>query len=226
MLSSIKSISLFLLLMLLLTGFFPSTTFCIQKPEDSTSSMTGVLSIGPDGNIYIKFTKSHAAFTVGKMIMGQVPLEELTTNQADQHEFQKAAYIAYNAWEKCEEAKESYRKGKIPLVQMEWACARYKAMTAEEVLIGTKAILDNLGSEIEWAKPLNEISKLDNENAKQEEQDAIDRGAEPTALGYEPPSVAEGVPPPINISDPGINTNNILDTLPIRNTEGQPISPS
>jgi len=209
MISSIKSICL-LLLLLLLAGFFTSTALA------NTSSMTGILSIGPNGNIYIQFTTSHAKFTVGDLIMDKVPLEELTTSQADQHALQKAAYIAYDAWERCQEAKELFKKGKIPSVQMEWACARSNAMTALELSIGTKTILDNnLGSQIEWAAPVYEISKLDLENAKKEEQNAIDRGAEPTVLGYEPPG--EGETAPINLSDPTIESGKVvLDSLPIR----------
>ena len=210
MISSIKSICLVLLLLLLVV-FFTSTALA------NTNEMTGILSIGPDGNIYIQFTTSHAKFTVGDLIMDKVPLEALTTDQADQHELQKSAYIAYAAWERCQEAKELFKKGKIPKVQMEWTCARYNKLSAEETMIGTKDILDNLGSQVEWAAPVYEISKLDFDNAEQAEQNAIDRGAVPTVLGYEPPGEGEALP--INLSDPNINTNNyILDTVPIRDT--------
>jgi hypothetical protein len=219
--SPIKLIFVCFVFILLLAFFSLPTAFCAQKPEVNTSNMAGVLSIGPDGQIYIQFTESHAKFTVGNLIMGKIP-EELTLAQADQHELQKAAYIAYNAWEKCREAKERAAKGEIPTVQMEWACARYKAKAAEEVLIGIKTILDNnLGSEIDWAKPVYEISKLDDENAKQEEQHTIDLGAVPTEEGYQPPGEGfrAGFTPPINISDPVVNTKNlILDTVPIRDT--------
>jgi hypothetical protein len=210
MISSIKSICSVLLLLFFFAGFFTSTALA------NTNGMTGILSVGPDGNIYIRFTETHASFTVGKLIMGGIPLEVLTTDQADQHELQKAAYIAYAAWERCQEAKELFKKGKIPKVQMEWACARYDKLSAEETMIGTKDILDNLGSQVEWAAPLYEISKLDFENAKKEEQNFIDLGAEPTALGYETPG--EGETLPINLSDPSVNTNYILDSLPIRDT--------
>jgi hypothetical protein len=218
MISPIKSISLFLLLMLLLTGFFPSTAFCTQKPEDSTSGLTGTLTIGPDGHIYIKFTKKHAAYKIGKVITGEIPLEELTTDQADQHVLQKAAYEAYNAWLKCEEAKKKFANGKIALIQTEFECARYNKLAAQELFFGTKAILDNLGSKVEWAGPANEISKLDLENAENEMQNALDNGAVQTVLGYEPPG--EGEPPPINLSDPGFNKNLILDTLPLSDRAG------
>jgi hypothetical protein len=234
MFSSIKSISLVLLL-LLLAGFFTSTAFCKEKPKDSVSSsmdspsrFAGKLSICPPGEICIQFLTSHAKFTkvaaVGDLVMNKVPLEELTTAQADQHEFQKAAYIAYDAWERCQEAQELFKKGKISKVQMQWSCARYNKLSAEETLVGTQAILDNLGSQVEWAAPVYEISKLDFDNAEQAEQNAIDRGAEPTALGYEPPG--EGETPSINLSDPSFNPNLILDTLPITDTSAATRTPA
>ena len=148
------------------------------------------------------------------MVINKVPLEELTTAQADQHAFQIAAYLAYDAWKRCQEAQELFKKGKITKVQMQWSCARYDELSAEETMIGTKAILDNLGSGVDWAAPVYEISKLDFENAKKEEQNFIDLGAEPTVLGYEPPG--EGETLPINLADPTINPNYIIDTLPIR----------
>jgi hypothetical protein len=229
--SPIKSISVSFVFILFLAFFCLPTAFCAQKPEVNTSNMTGILSIGPDGNIYIQFTKSHAKFTksttVGDLIMGKIP-EELPLGQADQNELQKAAYIAYNAWERCREAKERAAKGEIPPVQAEWACARAKAMSAEETMIGIQAILDNnLGSEIEWAEPLYEISKIDDENAKQEEQHTIDLGAVPSEEGYQPPGqgFAGGFTPPINLSDPVVNPNKyILDTVPIK--DGLSVSPA
>ena len=151
--------------------------------------------------------------------MNRVPLEELTTEMADQQDFQKAAYIAYSAWEKCQEAKELFSKGKISSVQMEWACARANRMEAEETLIGTKTILDNLGSRVDWAAPVYEISKLDYKNAEQAEQNAIDRGAVPSELGYEPPGEGEGPTLPVDTSDPTIASDKlILDTVPIVDT--------
>ena len=150
--------------------------------------------------------------------MDKVPLEELTTSQADQHALQKAAYEAYTAWEKCQEAKELFKKGKIPSVQMEWACARADKLAAQETMMGTKEILDNnLGSQIEWAAPFYEISKLDFENAEKEEQNFIDLGAEPIVLGYLPPGLAEIFTPPINLSDPTIVPDKVvIDALPTR----------
>lgn len=210
--------SLFVFLLFLLLAFFSlSTAFSAQESEVHSSTMAGILSIGPDGNLYIQFTKSHVQLSVGKMIMGEIS-EDLTVDQADQQKLQKAAYITYNAWRKCQIAQKKAADGKIPLVQSEFECARYRLHSADEALAGTTAILNNnLGSEIDWAKPVYEISKIDLANAKKDEQTAIKNGAVPTEEGYEPPGGTTGLKPPINISDPDINRGKyILDAVPIR----------
>jgi hypothetical protein len=227
---SSKSISLCLLLILVLTFFSPPTAFCEKKSEGCSKSTTGILSIGTDGNIYIHFTDSHIKSTVGNLIMGEVPLEVLTLEQADLNEFQKAAYIAYNAWLKCEEAKKKLANGKIALIQMEFECTRYNLYNSKEVLIWATAILNNnLGKEIPLAAPMSEISKLEIEKDNQKLSDLIDLGAEPTAEGYQPPGEAEGfatdvLPPLINISDPIIYTDKVvLDYVPL--SDSGPCSP-
>jgi hypothetical protein len=208
-----KLISVFFVFLLLLAFFWLPSAFCAQKPDVNNDNMTGVLSIGPDGQIYIQFTKSHAKFTVGNMIMGKIPEKELTIEQADQNELQKAAYLAYNAWLKCQIAKKKAADGKITAVQMEYECSRYRLYSAEEGVTDASAINNNLG--IDWATPYYEISKLDSENAKKDVQNALNNGAVPTPEGYQPPGGA-GFTPPINISDPSINTKNfILDTVPL-----------
>jgi len=221
--SPIKSISVSFVFILILAFFSLPTAFCAQKPEVNTNTMTGVLSIGPDGNIYIQFTEGHAKFTVGDMIMGKIP-EELTVAQADQHELQKAAYLAYNAWLKCQTAKKKAVDGKITAVQMEYECSRYRQYSADEVLAGTQAILNNnLGSAIPWAEPVYEISKLDSENAKKDEQNALNNGAVSTPEGYEPPGGLVGTTPPItpiNTSEPSVDTRTyILDRVQSREIE-------
>jgi hypothetical protein len=224
MLSSSKLKSVCLLLILLLTIFLPPTAFCEKKSEATNTTAepigtTGVLSIGPNGNIYIQFTESHAKFTVGNLIMGEMPIEELTLGQADQHEFQKAAYIAYDAWLKCEEAKKQAADGKITQVQMEFVCARSRVRNFEEVSIWATAILDNnMGKDIPLAAPLSEIVKLEIEEGKQQEQYYLDLGAEPTAEGYEPPGFTADIIP-FNTSDPIISDKLVIDSLPIVDTD-------
>ncbi|MCJ7541507.1 MAG: hypothetical protein MUO88_17810, partial [Desulfobacterales bacterium] len=189
MLSSIKLIFVCLVLILVLTIFIPPTAFCDTKSE--TIGTTGVLSIGPNGNIYIQFTESHTKSTAGNFIMG-IP-EELTQTQSDQHDFMQAAYNAYNAWLKCEEAKKKAADGKITKVQMEFECTRYNLYNSKEVSIWATAILDNnMGKDIPLAATMSEISKLEIEKDNQILSDLTDLGAEPTVLGYEPPGEAEG----------------------------------
>ena len=108
---------------------------------------------------------------------------------------------------------------------MEFECARYKVRNSEEVLIWSMAILDNnLGSEIPLAAPMSEISKLEIEKGKQEVENLIDLGAEPTAEGYQPPGEAEGfttdaIPPTINTSDPVLSDKFVIDSVPLVDTE-------
>jgi hypothetical protein len=197
MLSSIKSISLCLLLILVLAIFLPPKAFCDNKSE--VTDTTGVLSIGPDGNIYIQFTESHAKFTAGDFVMGDKLFEAPT----------------YTQQLKCEEAKKEAAEGKITKVQMEFVCARSRVRNFEEVSIWTTAILDNnMGEDIPLAAPLSEISKLEIEEGKQQEQYYLDLGAEPTAEGYEPPDFTADVIPP-NTSDPIISDKVVIDSLPI-----------
>ena len=154
--------------------------------------------------------------------MGKIP-EELTVGQADQNDLQKAAYLAYNAWLKCQIAKKKAADGKITPVQMEYECSRYSLYSAEEGLADAIAINNNL--DINWVTPYYEISKLDSENAKKDVQNALNNGAVPTPEGYQPPGGPVGITTPINISDPNINTNKyILDTVPLSKQEVQPAS--
>ena len=223
MISSIKSISLFLLLILVLVIFFPPTAFCEKKSEATNTtaepiSKTGVLSIGPDGNVYIQFTESHAKFTAGNFVMGDKLFEvpTLTQQQADQHEFMRAAYNAYNAWLKCEEAKKKFANGKMTKVQTEFECTRYDLFNSTEVSIWATAILNNnMGKDIPLAAPLSEISKLNIEQDNQKLSDLIDRGAELTSYAYGPPDFTADVIPP-NYSDPILSGELVIDSLPTR----------
>ena len=204
---------------ILLSAFLGLTTaFCAQESEVNTNTMAGKLFIMPNGNTGIWLIKSHIKSTVGDMITGKIA-EDLTVDQADKDALQRAAYLAYNAWLKCKTAKKKAADGKISKVQSEFECARYRLYSADEVLAGTKEVLNNnLG--INWVIPVYAISKLDSENAKQDEQNALNNGAVPTPEGYQPPGGPVAPPNiPIDISVPVPNTNVIIDTLPIQDTK-------
>ena len=230
--SSNKSISLCILLILVLAIFLPPTAFCEKKTQANITTpeaigTTGVLSIGPDGKIYIQFTKSHIKSAVGDLIMGEdiFKIQMLTQEQSDQNEIQKAAYIAYDAWLKCEEARKKFANGKTALIQMEFECTRYKKLSALESLVGVTAIINNnLGSDIEWAEPVYEISKLDVEKYTQEVENLIVRGAIPTTEGYELPGEAErfttdAIPTGYDTSDQELNPEEeVIDSVPVVDT--------
>jgi len=221
-----KLISLCLLFIALLMICLPPTAFCEKKSEAigttaEVTDTTGVLSIGPDGNVYIQFTNRHTKLTAGDFILDAIAETELTQTQSDQHEFMQAVWNVYNAWLKCEEAKKKFANGKMTKVQTEFECTRYDLLNSTEVSIWATAILNNnMGSEIELAAPLSEISKLNIEQDKQKLSDLIDRGAELTFYAYGPPDFTADVIP-LNTSDPIIVSDKlVIDSVPIRDAAG------
>jgi len=221
MLLSNKSIFVFLLLILLLRFFLPPIAFCDNKAE--VVGTTGVLSIGPDSNVYIQFTNRHTKLTAGDFILDAIAETELTQTQSDQHEFMQAVWNVYNAWLKCEEAKKKLANGKMTKVQTEFECTRYDLFNSTEVSIWATAILNNnMGKDIPLAAPLSEISKLNIEQDKQKLSDLIDRGAELTFYAYGPPE-AEVLT--YNTSDAPIDTGRyVLDYVPL--SDRGPATPS
>jgi hypothetical protein len=171
------------------------TQFETEKTVIGIRGTAGVLSIGPDGEIYIEFSEGHAKFTVGDIIKGiakDVPKELI-----DQNPIQQASYLANAAWERCIEAKEKAANGEISTVQMEWACAYAREMSANEAKTYALALIKNNPSEevVAWAEEIlgEENNKI--EKAKEDQQLYIDLGAVPEELEYTPP-VAEGYEEP------------------------------
>ena len=80
------------------------TQFETEKTVIGIRGTAGVLSIGPDGEIYIEFSEGHEKFTVGDMIKGIA--KDVPKELVDQNPIQKAAYLANAAWERCLEARE------------------------------------------------------------------------------------------------------------------------
>lgn len=174
------------------------TQFETEKTVIGIRGTAGVLSIGPDGEIYIEFSEGHAKFTVGDIIKGIA--KDVPKELVDQNPIQKAAYLANAAWERCIEAKEKAAKGEIPTVQMEWACAYAREMSAEEAKTYLLILIENNPSEevVEWAEELLGEKNNEIEKAKEEQQLYIDRGAVPEELEYTPPGdegEAEGFEP-------------------------------
>jgi hypothetical protein len=167
------------------------TQFETEKTVIGIRGTAGVLSIGPDGEIYIEFSEGHEKFTVGDIIKGIA--KDVSKELVDQNPIQKAAYLANAAWERCIETKEKAAKGEIPTVQMEWACAYAREMSAEEAKTYLLVLIENNPSEevVEWAEEIlgEENDKIEKEREAQ--QLYIDRGAVPEELEYTPPG-AEG----------------------------------
>ena len=174
------------------------TQFETEKTVIGIRGTAGVLSIGPDGEIYIEFSEGHAKFTVGDIIKGIA--KDVPKELVDQNPIQIAAYLANAAWERCIEAKEKAAKGEIPTVQMEWACAYAREMSAEEAKTYLLVLIENNPSEevVEWAEELLGEKNNEIEKAKEEQQLYMDRGAVPEELEYTPPGTegeAEGAGP-------------------------------
>ena len=174
------------------------TQFETEKTVIGIRGTAGVLSIGPDGEIYIEFSEGHAKFTVGDIIKGIA--KDVPKELVDQNPIQIAAYLANAAWERCIEAKEKAAKGEIPTVQMEWACAYAREMSAEEAKTYLLVLIENNPSEevVEWAEELLGEKNNEIEKAKEEQELYIDRGAVPEELEYTPPGdegEAEGFEP-------------------------------
>jgi hypothetical protein len=167
------------------------TQFETEKTVIGIRGTAGVLSIGPDGEIYIEFSEGHAKFTVGDIIKGIA--KDVPKELVDQNPIQKAAYLANAAWERCLEAKEKAANGEISTAQMEWACAYAREMSAKEAQTYAMALIANNPSEevVAWAQEIlgEENDKI--EKAKEDQQMYIDLGAVPEILEYMPPG-AEG----------------------------------
>jgi len=171
------------------------TQFETDKTVIGIRGTAGVLSIGPDGQIYITFTEGGARFTLGDLLYGKIA-EEVPTVVADQNPIQKASYLAHAAYEKCLEAKEKAAKGEISSVQELWACAKAREMAAREVAVWAEALAENNPNEevVEWAEEIIEIAEESIEDAIEDEENAIDQGAEEEPEEeYQPPE-EEGEP--------------------------------
>jgi len=163
------------------------TQFETEKTVIGIRGTAGVLSIGPDGEIYIEFSEGHEKFTVGDIIKGIA--KDVSKELVDQNPIQKAAYLANAAWERCLEAKEKAAKGEISTAQMEWACAYAREMSATEAQTYAVALIENNPSEevVAWAEEVLEAENYKIEKAKEAQQLYIDLGAVPEISVYTPP---------------------------------------
>jgi hypothetical protein len=163
------------------------TQFETEKSVIGIRGTAGVLSIGPDGNIYIEFSEGHAKFAIGDIIKGIA--KDVPKELVDQNPIQKAAYLANAAWERCLEAKEKAANGEISTAQMEWACAYAREMSATEAQTYAMALIENNPSEevVAWAEEILEEENYKIEKTKEAQQLYIDLGAVPEILEYTPP---------------------------------------
>lgn len=193
--SSSKFICFYFVLILLSTIFSPSTAICKTNSDAGTRSETGVSSISgrliiKDGIIYIWFTKSHAEIAAGRLLV--VPKDELppelTPELADRHPIMKASKEAYEAWKKCQELK-----GKP---EEQRACEYAKYLAYKETVISFTEVMNNNPGKPEFVKRTLDDAKNQLEKSLEAYQES-----------------GEGLK--VVLSDPDINTDKVIDALPI-----------
>jgi len=177
------------------------TQFETEKTVIGIRGTAGVLSIGPDGEIYITFTEGGAKLMIGDLLYNQIA-PDVPTDLADQNPVQKAAYLAHAAYEKCLEARRKAARGEISSVQELWVCAKAREMAARELTIWATALAENnpYAEVVEWADEIIEDANELIEDSLKDQEDAIDQGAIPEPEEeYQPPEEegeAEAYEPP------------------------------
>lgn len=169
------------------------TQFETDKTVIGIRGTAGVLSIGPDGEIYITFTEGGAKFSLGDLLYNQIA-KDVPTRVADQNPVQKAAYLAHAAYEKCLEAKRKAARGEISSVEELWVCAKAREMAARELRIWATALAENnpYAEVVEWANEIIENADELMEDSLKDQEDAIDQGAIPEPEEeYQPPEKGE-----------------------------------
>jgi len=163
------------------------TQFLTEKTVIGIRGTAGILSIGPDGEVYITFTEGGATKVIGDVISGVA--KPLAKEEADKHPIQQAAYLAYDWHQRCLEAKREAAEGKIPTVQALWICSKARAETVKELMICAEYMVAGtpLFKEREYWAEIKEDQAEKFENEIKNMEDFIDQGAIPIRLEYRPP---------------------------------------
>jgi hypothetical protein len=173
--------------------FFKTGKEKIETRFESATAVIGIrgtagtLSIGADGELYIKFTVGDAAYTVGTFVEGVA--RPLAQDAADQNPVQKAGYLADDIARRCKEAREQAARGEISEVQADWICAKAAEMASLEVVTWATILIETSPdlNVVEWGENLIEIERDAILDSLELQQNAIDIGAVPYLEGYEPP---------------------------------------
>jgi hypothetical protein len=168
------------------------TQFETEKTVIGIRGTAGILSVGPDGQIYIQFSEGSAKFTLGDVIQGKIA-EKVPTELIDQNPIQKAAYMAFAAAEKCREDRGKAAMGKISSFQMEWSCAYARKLAAKESITWAEAVKNNNPNEetVKWAEQILGEKNSDYEAAEIDEKTFLEKGATPEPIEYHPPVTEE-----------------------------------
>jgi hypothetical protein len=164
------------------------TQFETEKTVIGLRGTAGILSVGPDGEIYIEFTEGEAKFSIGEYVYGVA--KDVPANLADKNPIQRASYLAHAAYEKCNEDKAKAFRNEISPDQAEWSCARARELAAQEIITWTTVLIENnpYPETVEWAEQINEEAEVVSEDAQEAQSQAIDSGAIPSEDEGEPPA--------------------------------------
>lgn len=208
--------------------FFKTGKEKIETRFESATAVIGIrgtagtLSIGADGELYIKFTVGDAAYTVGTFVEGVA--RPLAQDAADQNPVQKAGYLADDIARRCKEAREQAARGEISEVQADWICAKAAEMASLEVVAWATILIETSPdlNVVEWGENLIEIERDAILDSLELQQNAIDIGAVPYLEGYEPPET----PLSEALSREGVSIQSEVEPYPRYGvSDREPISP-
>ena len=171
----------------LLAVFIPQQGICAEATPFAKTGTAGVLTIGPDGQTFIRFTRGYAITKIGQYIKEGVA-KPVPTWLADKNPIQRASFLAVSAAQECENAKKKFARGEISAKERDWICAKAQQMAARETTAwATEFIRKNPDpAVVEWATD----QKME---AEELETIAIQNGAERVA----PPEAFETAETPV-----------------------------
>lgn len=146
----VKRLFRLLLILFPLVIFFSAPALCQvnNKEAKKEKRISGIFTIGPDGETYMFFPDLAAKFRVGQIVKGEVP-DKVIAAMAEVSEIQKSVFLAAQAWEWCIKAKKDAAKGLISKATADLACAlsdKYAALA--EIAWASEFVARNPNGEV------------------------------------------------------------------------------
>ncbi|MBN1102953.1 MAG: FecR domain-containing protein, partial [Deltaproteobacteria bacterium] len=150
----------------------------------------GVLSIGVDGQAYITFSDGGARYTVGEFISGVA--KDVPQELADLNPAQRAAFVAAAAADQAQKTAEAAKEGKVADPQAALAAAKAAEAAAREAKAAAETMANNPDPTVKaQAEAVAAQAAKAIETAKDAQKQAIDKGADPTALPPPPGAILQ-----------------------------------